>query len=714
MKTNLSTVRRAVVLTVLLLNVSLLFSDEWDEKYEQGKLQLERGEWDVAITLIENAILIRPRPDAQAATSNLKLVEYLPYFYLGQSYLFTGDYAKAIENFRLSKMAGAIARTSHNLNVEQLQRMAEQLQAMAELEVANAASASQPKVDVSTAEQFLLSGNPAAAKRELSRLKNKFPDSRRVLLLQSWLRKEERDSSSKLKAQASMNEAKLALQQGLDYFLLGQYEQALAAFGDARLLDPDLTGLRSWIQRTRSEIERLNLDKKRSQQQPAAPEIIERIITQTTAPVFAVPMDNISKTRGNVMHLTGRAGDDEGISHIEITLNGRPLMDSSGTNLQIRPSSLEDAKKFSFAVDVPLQMGENQVVLTAYDVDSPRNRTSERFIVTRMAPIYRTAPFLITAVASILLIFIGVFISKVIKYRIAIVSKYNPYIAGAPIRNESMFFGREKLIKRILNTVHNNSLMIHGPRRIGKTSLQHQLKLRLENAQDPEYEFIPVMIDLQGTSEQYFFYHLMEEIIESCRPLLNPETIFRFHDKGHTYSGRDFSRDLKSLLKDLSQHSDRIVKLVLQLDEVDELNKYSEQVNQKLRSVFMKTFAENLVAVMSGAHIKKSWESEGSPWFNFFEEIEVPPFEKEDAARLILDPVRGIYTYEEQALEKIIFYSKNEPYIIQKFCVQVINRLIEEKRRRVLVRDVDAVAGQVLQNTETTMAVHQGLPIECL
>jgi len=706
MKAGPTTIRSAVVLTALVVSVSCLFADEWDENYEQGKLQLERGEWELAITLIENAVLIRPRPDAQAATSNLKLVEYLPYFYLGQAYLFTGNYAKAVENFKLSKMAGAIARTSHNLNVEQLQRMAEQLQTLVTLKAASAASASLPEIDVSVAEQFLLSGNLSAARRELMRLKDRFPNSQRVLLLESWLRKEERDSSTRVKAQASMNEAQLALQQGLDYFLLGQYEQALAAFADANLLDPDLTDLQSWIQRTRAEIERLNLDRKQLERPPVAPEIIERIVTQTTAPVFAVPVANISKTRSSLLHLAGRAGDDEGISHIELTLNGRPLMDSSGLNLQIRPASLAEAKKFSFALDVPLQMGENQIVLAAYDVDSLQNRTSEQFIVTRLPAIYKTASFLITAVAAVLLVLIGFFISKVIKYRIAIVSKYNPYIAGAPIRNEEMFFGREKMIKRIMNTVHNNSLMIHGPRRIGKTSLQHQLKLRLERARDPEYEFIPVMIDLQGTSEQYFFCHLMEEIIETCRPLLNLETKFRFHEKGISYSGRDFSRDLKALLRDLSQHSAKNVKLVLQLDEVDELNKYSEQVNQKLRSVFMKTFAENLVAVMSGAHIKKSWESEGSPWFNFFEEIEVPPFSKGDAARLILEPVRGIYTYDEQALEKILFYSKNEPYIIQKFCVQVINRLIEEKRRRVLVGDVDAVASQVLQNTETSMAVH--------
>jgi hypothetical protein len=33
----------------------------------------------------------------------------------------------------------------------------------------------------------------------------------------------------------------------------------------------------------------------------------------------------------------------------------------------------------------------------------------------------------------------------------------------------------------------------------------------------------------------------------------------------------------------------------------------------------------NLVMVATAVEIDKQWEQEGSPWYNFFEEIEVPP-----------------------------------------------------------------------------------------
>ncbi|NIR23527.1 MAG: hypothetical protein GWN78_09705, partial [Gammaproteobacteria bacterium] len=53
----------------------------------------------------------------------------------------------------------------------------------------------------------------------------------------------------------------------------------------------------------------------------------------------------------------------------------------------------------------------------------------------------------------------------------------------------------------------------------------------------------------------------------------------------------------------LEKTTDKKVKLVLLIDEVDELNDYDPKVNQKLRSLFMRSFAENLVAVVSGVGI---------------------------------------------------------------------------------------------------------------
>jgi AAA+ ATPase superfamily predicted ATPase len=352
---------------------------------------------------------------------------------------------------------------------------------------------------------------------------------------------------------------------------------------------------------------------------------------------------------------------------------------------------------------VPLRPGENEIVLTAYDVDSPPHWTSERFSVFRDPPLYRTAAFGVSLGALVLLGIGGWLISLFMKYRIAIVNKYNPYIAGSPIRQTEMLFGREALLRTILNTIQNNSIMLYGPRRIGKTSLQYELKRRLEDLKDPEYRYIPAMIDLQGTSEEHFFATVMGDILDACKPVVGDKVVSELRerkDPREPYSVRDFSKDLKSLLDVAQVKSERKVKLVLLLDEVDELNKYSEQTNQKLRSVFMKTFAEKMVAVMSGVHIKKNWQSEGSPWYNFFEEIEIPPLVRDDAVRLIRKPVHGIFTYEEAAVDKILEYSECKPYLVQRLCVNAVNQAIDAKRRRITVGDVETAQALIVKFVE--------------
>ncbi len=89
------------------------------------------------------------------------------------------------------------------------------------------------------------------------------------------------------------------------------------------------------------------------------------------------------------------------------------------------------------------------------------------------------------------------------------------------------------------------------------------------------------------------------------------------------YGYREFVKDLHGVVKALKNGSTKRIKLALLIDEVDELNDYDPRVNQKLRSLFMRTFADSLVSVVSGVAIKKQWEREGSPWYNFFQEIEV-------------------------------------------------------------------------------------------
>ena len=59
----------------------------------------------------------------------------------------------------------------------------------------------------------------------------------------------------------------------------------------------------------------------------------------------------------------------------------------------------------------------------------------------------------------------------------------NPYIAGAPVTEAGMFFGREDVFNWIERSLPgryvDHILVVHGQRRVGKTSVLKQLPNRL-------------------------------------------------------------------------------------------------------------------------------------------------------------------------------------------------------------------------------------------
>ncbi len=352
-----------------------------------------------------------------------------------------------------------------------------------------------------------------------------------------------------------------------------------------------------------------------------------------------------------------------------------------------RSQSVGEVVLTEFNLEARLTGGSTMFRLTATDADG-LSSASEYTVV--YSPPFHRAPWFYLLLATLLALLTTALLWQRHRRRQRLLKRrFNPYVAGAPVLNEDLFYGREALLNRILQTVHNNSLLLHGERRIGKTSLQHHLKRRLQQLDDPDYEFFPVYIDLQGTPEEKFFATLAEDTFLELAPLLGDlETDFS-DDRVYTY--RDLVRDLRRILAALAQKTTKKVKLVLLIDEVDELNEYNPKINQKLRSLFMKSFAENLVSVVSGVAIKKQWEREGSPWYNFFEEIEVKAFRREDAEKLIEDPIRGLFKFEEGLVDRVITLTDCKPYLIQKLCIALVNRLHEQGRRMITLADVEAI-----------------------
>jgi tetratricopeptide (TPR) repeat protein len=402
---------------------------------------------------------------------------------------------------------------------------------------------------------------------------------------------------------------------------------------------------------------------------------------QTPGPVVEGPM----------LAVHGVATDDRGLVRLEFRLDGQ---------LVRRQELASFPRNQRFDEEFPLRAGRNQISVTAVDTsDAP---TVASFDVTRQLRFYETKAFLPSAGAAALgLLGTGLVVQHARRRR-ALHRRFNPYIAGAPVMADNMFFGRRKLLNRIMNVLHHNSLMITGERRIGKTTFLYHLKKALEADEGTEYQFFPVFTDLQGVPEQGFFHAVMSDVVDALGLSTDTMAALRFRIDDESYDGRDFSHDLQRVIEDLKARTPRRVKLALLIDEVDVLNDYSERINQRLRSIFMKTFSEHLVAIMSGVGIKRVWTSEGSPWYNFFDEIELGVFAREEAEALIKEPVEGVFRFESEAVEAILAGSQLKPYVIQKFCIHAVSRMLEQGRTTVTAGDVDAVRDAVQFEGRTT------------
>ena len=194
-----------------------------------------------------------------------------------------------------------------------------------------------------------------------------------------------------------------------------------------------------------------------------------------------------------------------------------------------------------FSLNYEFESGLSAFRLVA--TDSATLRSSSEYLVVYDRPFFRSGWFYSGGTVALLALVVGYYGMRARRRRQLLTRRFNPYVAGAPVLDENMFFGRQRLLDRVLQTVHNNSLLLYGERRIGKTSLQHHLKRRLENLRDPQFDFYPVYIDLQGTPQEKFFATLAEDIFQELGPHLECLKPSADTSTGSGYAYRDFVRD---------------------------------------------------------------------------------------------------------------------------------------------------------------------------
>lgn len=749
-------IRRTILLAgaAIALIAGPTLAAPWYEHYANAEQALENQDWTSAVQQINAALELKGDSGARVRSYGMNVIGYFPYLRLGVAYYQLGQFDAALQAFETEERLGAIAG-SESANAELLrfralaenartaQVQAEQqrireivndsLEQAAQLEARGAIAEAMAVVDRALA----VAPEDESSLALMKDLRQRFAELERAQDLDRRVSELVQQAQAMLagenyeEASSTLGEA-LFLRQDPEIQSLYDTVQSRLQTGtpQAAVDEADRLEQRRLLQLSyerqqaidrQASVDRLlasassHFDAGATEASlgdanrvlaldPGNPQALEQI-----ARAYAVINRQLLGARpaGNippaVRFVDLRREDEEGfpvqtLRTADFRLNGVIIDDSPvdvtvfANDAAIEPTlnrqPLGDFYLTEFSVESMLSPGASTFRLEARDAEGLSS--GSEYAVIYVPPFYRRLWFQVLVLVAIVGA-IAVPMALENRRRATLRRrKFNPYVAGAPVLDDEMFFGREALVNRILQTIHNNSLLLYGERRIGKTSIQHQLKRRLLEISDPRYAFYPVYVDLQGTPQDQFFRTIIEDIAEELAPVLDGVTIAPSRPEKYDY--RDLVSDLRTVLRALQGKSTKTVKLVLLIDEVDALNEYDPRINQRLRSLFMKNFADNLVAVVSGVEIKKRWEREGSPWYNFFEEIEVTPFNPQDARDLIRKPVDGIFSMDAGVVERIISLTGGRPYLIQKICVALVTRLHEQNRRKITIADVDAVA----------------------
>jgi photosystem II stability/assembly factor-like uncharacterized protein/tetratricopeptide (TPR) repeat protein len=275
----------------------------------------------------------------------------------------------------------------------------------------------------------------------------------------------------------------------------------------------------------------------------------------------------------------------------------------------------------------------------------------------------------------------------------------NPYIAGAPVTEQRMFFGREDVFKWIETSLSgqyaDHILVVHGQRRVGKTSVLKQLGNRL-----PE-KYIPVFFDLQGrthTTLDRFLWWLAREIVRVLkqeRGIEVPVPEKEAFTSDPEYFETKFLTGLRPMLGENS--------LLLTFDEFDNLEEgeVKEELARPLIDYLRRMMGEaGLNFIFSIGSSGRKLENMQASYTEFFKTAlykKISFLSREQTTHLITKPVEGVLEYERAAVGIIFDTTFGHPYFTQLMCHELFARCQRTEQRRVAKSDVEAILEDVVE-----------------
>ena len=273
----------------------------------------------------------------------------------------------------------------------------------------------------------------------------------------------------------------------------------------------------------------------------------------------------------------------------------------------------------------------------------------------------------------------------------------NPYIAGSPVRDPAMFFGRERVFetmrRSLVSSCPSQVVVLHGQRRIGKTSILYQIGIHLPGS------YVPVLIDLQGLSMEGLAALLWEmaqvirrQLRRAANVILPPE------DRADWFANAE-SRFLRFFDTIRQKMGDRHLVLmfdetVLLADKVD-AGALEEQVFSCLAALMARH--DGLGFCFSIGSQVGMMEHQLSRLPRPVTYCEVSFLESAAARALICEPVRRRFRYQPQSMAAILTLTSGQPYYTQLVCHELFNFVQDRGWGDVTPVDVEVIRPRVVE-----------------
>jgi uncharacterized RDD family membrane protein YckC len=263
----------------------------------------------------------------------------------------------------------------------------------------------------------------------------------------------------------------------------------------------------------------------------------------------------------------------------------------------------------------------------------------------------------------------------------------NPFIAGLPIRNEKLFFGRQRLLREIEESFREGvkGLLLFGARRTGKTSLL----LRIQRGALGD-GFAAVFIDVQSAAGKSALVPLVLRALAEQWPNLIDQL-------GHATGDDSADFDLlRNAARSVIEHLNGI-RLLLMFDEYEVLDSFFPDQASAARMQGMLENEPFLLVLFAGPRpLDEVSNRHLLALLDTCKYLPISFLDLEDAERLIREPAEGMLQFSNAAVSKIQQLCGGHPFYIQLLCQSIFT--LKGGHGGVDDGDVEAVVKRLIAN----------------